>query len=160
MMKLYEFTQNYLQLIERAEEIDEDVLIDTIDSIKESVEEKAENIAKLIRSFEADAKTIKAEEERLAAKRKTIENQIAYLKKYLFEQLETMGIEKIKRPFFTISLQANPPGVDVINSGEIPAEYWNFPDPVLDKKKILSLLKIGEIIPGAAIRKSKGLRIR
>lgn len=159
-MKLYEFTQNYLQLIERADEIDEDVLIDTIASIKESLQDKAENIAKLVRSFEADTKTIKAEEERLKAKRKTLENQIAYLKQYLFDQLEIMGIEKIKRPLFTISIQANPPGVDVINSGEIPAEFWNFPDPVLDKKNLLLFLKTGETVPGAAIKKSRGLRIR
>jgi hypothetical protein len=159
-MKLYEFTQNYLQLIERADEIDEDVLIDTIAAIKESLEDKAENIAKLVRSFEADTKTIKAEEERLKAKRKTLENQVVYLKKYLFEQLDAIGIEKIKRPLFTISIQANPPGVDVINSGEIPAEYWIFPDPVLDKKNLLLFLKTGETVPGATIKKSRGLRIR
>jgi replicative superfamily II helicase len=159
-MKLYEFTQSYLQLLDRADEIDQEVLIDTIESIKESVEEKAENIAKLVRSFEADAKTIKTEEERLAAKRKTLENQVSYLKKYLHEQLETMGIEKIKRPLFTIAIQANPPGVDVINPDEIPGEFWNQSEPVLDKKRILLLLKTGETVPGTAIRRSKGLRIR
>jgi hypothetical protein len=159
-MKLYEFTQNYLQLIDRADEIDEDVLIDTIAAIKESVEDKAENVAKLVRSFEADGKTIKAEEERLKTKRKTLENQVAYLKQYLFDHLEIMGIDKVKRPLFTISIQANPPGVDVINSSAIPGEFWNFPDPVLDKKKMLEFLKAGETIPGATIKKSRGLRIR
>lgn len=159
-MKLYEFTQNYLQLLEKADEIDQDVLIDTIAAIKESVEEKAENIAKLVRTFEADVKTIKTEEERLAAKRKTLENQVSYLKKYLHEQLEAMGIEKIKRPLFTIAIQANPPGVDVIDPDEIPGEFWNQPEPVLDKKRILLFLKSGEIIPGATIKQSRGLRIR
>ena len=159
-MKLYEFTQNYLQLLENAEEIDQDVLIDTIEAIKESVEDKAENIAKLVRSLEADAKTIKAEEERLAAKRKTLENNVSYLKKYLFEQLEAMGITKIKRPLFTIAIQNNPPGVDVINSNYIPEAFWNHPEPVLDKKKILEFLKNGESVPGCEIRRSRGLRIR
>jgi hypothetical protein len=159
-MKLYEYTLDYLHLIEKAEELDQDVLIDTIAAIRESAEEKAENIAKLVRSFEADAKTIKAEEERLAAKRKTLENQITYLKKYLFDQLETMGISKIKRPLFTISIQANPPGVDVIDLEKIPSDFWTVQAPVLDKKKILSLLKTGNDVPGAALRISKGLRIR
>lgn len=159
-MKLYEFTQNYLQLIDRADEIDEDVLIDTIDSIKESVEEKAENIAKLVRSFEADGKTIKTEEERLAAKRKTLENQVSYLKKYLFEQLETMGIQKIKRPLFTIAIQKNPPSVDVIDESLIPEDFWIPLGAKLDKTSILHSLKSGESVPGTAIKNSKGLRIR
>lgn len=159
-MKLYEFTQNYLQVIERAEELDEDVLIDTIAAIKESVEDKAENIAKLVRSFESDAKTIKAEEERLAAKRKTLENQVSYLKKYLFEQLDAMGIQKIKRPLFTIAIQANPPSVDVIDESLIPDDFWIPLGSKLDKTSILLLLKTGEMVPGATIKKSRGLRIR
>jgi hypothetical protein len=159
-MKLYEYTQDYLHLLEISEELDSDVLIDTIESITESVEEKAENIAKIIRTFEAETKILKEEEERLAAKRKTHENKVLYLKKYLFEQLEAMGIHKIKRPLFTISIQANPPGVDVINPDEIPVHLWNYPEPVLNKKKILSLLKEGDEIPGVAMRTSKGLRIR
>jgi replicative superfamily II helicase len=159
-MKLYEYTQDYLNLLEMSEELDEDVLIDTLESITESVEEKAENIAKIIRTFEAEGKILKAEEERLAAKRKTMENKISYLKKYLFDQLEMMGIKRIKRPLFTISIQANPPSVDVIDSEAIPIHLWNQPEPVLDKKRILSLLKAGDEIPGVAMRTSKGLRIR
>lgn len=159
-MRLYEYTQDYLHLLEMSEELDSDVLIDTIEAITESVEEKAENIAKVIRTFEAESKILKAEEERLAAKRKTHESKVTYLKKYLYEQLEAMGINKIKRPLFTISIQANPPSVDVLNSDEIPVEMWNYPEPVLDKKKILSLLKAGDDIPGVAMKTSKGLRIR
>ena len=159
-MKLYEYTQDYLNLMEMSEELDQDVLIDTIEAITESVEVKAENIAKIIRTFEAEAKVIKAEEERLAEKRKTHENKISYLKKYLFEQLEAIGIRKIKRPLFTISIQNNPPSVDVINPDEIPVDLWTRPDPVLDKRKILSLLKAGDDVPGAAMKISKGLRIR
>ena len=159
-MKLYEYTQDYLTLLESAEDLDREVFINTIESIRESAEEKAENITKLIRSFEADVKTLKTEEERLAAKRKTLESRINYLKKYLFEQLEAMGINRIKRPLFTISIQANPPGVEVINQDEIPADFWNRPDPVLDKRKILNDLKSGNEIPGVALKTSKGLRIR
>ena len=159
-MKLYEYTQDYLQLLEIADEIDQEVLIDTIESIRESVEEKAENVAKIVRTFEADSKTIKAEEERLAAKRKTLENQVAYLKKYLFEQLDAMGIQKIKRPLFTIAIQNNPPGVDVLDESIIPEIFWIPLGAKLDKTSILQSLKLGESVPGTAIKRSKGLRIR
>ena len=159
-MKLYEIAQNYLTVLEMEDELDQEVLFDTLSAIQDSLEVKAENIAKLVRSFDIQAKQIKEEEERLMARRKSLENQSSYLKKYLFEQMERTGIGKIKSPLFTISTQANPPGVDVINSKEIPGLYWNQPEPVLDKKKILQLLKTGEVIPGVEIRQSKGLRIR
>lgn len=159
-MKLYEYTQDYLNLLEIADDVDPDVLLDTLQAIQESLEDKAENVAKLVRSFEADAKTIKAEEERLAAKRKTLEGQVVYLKKYLFEQLDATGIQKIKRPLFTISIQANPPGVDVIDESLIPADYWVPLGAKLDKTKILQQLKSGETVDGCEIKQTKGLRIR
>lgn len=159
-MKLYEYTQDYLYLLEISEELDQDVLIDTLESITESIEEKAENVAKVIRTFEAEVKVLKQEEERLAAKRKTLESKVTYLKKYLYEQLEAVGINRIKRPLFTISIQNNAPSVDVINPDDVPESLWNYPEPVLDKRKILSLLKAGDDIPGVALKTSKGLRIR
>lgn len=159
-MRLYEYTQDYLNLLDLADEIEPEVLIDTLQAIQESIEVKAENIAKLVRSFEADAKTIKAEEERLAAKRKTLENQVNYLKKYLFEQLESMDIQKIKRPLFTIGIQANPPGVDVIDERLIPHDYWIPVSPKLNKTSILQHLKTGETVPGCKIKQTRGIRIR
>ena len=152
--------QDYLNLLDLADDLEPEVLVDTLQAIQESVEEKAENIAKLVRSFEANAKLIKEEEDRLAAKRKTIENQVAYLKKYLFEQLESMNIQKIKRPLFTIGIQANPPGVEVLDESLIPDSYWIPLGAKLNKTVILQHLKSGDSIPGCKIKQTKGLRIR
>lgn len=114
-MKLYEHAKNYLNVLEKAEELTPDVLLDTLQAIQEDegLNKKIENITKLVREFEANCKAIKEEEERLAAKRKTLENQIVYLKKYMQQQLEIMQLEKVKTPLFTVSIQTNPPGVHV-----------------------------------------------
>ena len=159
-MKLYEYTQDYLRILEMAEDLDPEVLVDTLQAIQEGLEKKAENVAKLVRNFEANCKTIKEEEERLSSKRKTLENQISYLKTYLQQQLEAVELEKVKTPLFTIAIQANPPGVHVSDEGAIPGQFWIQSQPKLDKKGIMESLKAGGEVPGCEIRRSKGLRIR
>lgn len=159
-MKLYEYTQDYLRVLEMAEELDPEVLIDTLQAIQEGLEKKAENIAKLVRNFEADCKVIKEEEDRLSSKRKTLENQIGYLKTYLQQQLEAVELEKVKTPLFSISIQTNPPGVHVTDENAIPGQFWIQSQPKLDKKGILESLKAGEQVSGCEIKRSKGLRIR
>ena len=159
-MKLYEYTQDYLKVLEMAEELTPEVLHDTLQAIQEGIEKKAENIAKLVRSFEASCKAIKEEEDRLSSKRKTLENQISYLKKYLQQQLEAVELEKVKTPLFTVSIQANPPGVHVSDENAIPGQFWIRSEPKLDKKGILESLKAGEHVAGCEMRRSKGLRIR
>ena len=159
-MKLYELAQNYAELLEIAEEIESDALVDTLEALQDAIEDKAENIAKLIKNLEADARIIKEEEQRLAERRRAIEAKVDKLKMYLQEQLETAGLQKVKRPTITVSIQANPPSVDVIDETAIPIDFL-IPQPAkVDKKSILERLKKGESVPGVALKQTKGVRIR
>lgn len=159
-MKLYELTENYAKLLEMAEEMDTDAIVDTLEALQEAIEDKAENIAKLVKNLEADVKIIKEEEQRLAERRRAIEAKIERLKAYLQEQLETAGIEKVKRPTITVAIQANPPSVDIIDETLIPADFFIHQPAKLDKKAILERLKNGEAIPGVTLKQTKGVRIR
>ena len=159
-MKLYELAQNYAQLLEMAEEMESDALVDTLQSLEDEIEYKAENIAKFIRNLEADAKIIREEEQRLAERRRAIEAKIERLKSYLQEQLETAGIEKVKRPTITVAIQANPPSVDVIDEKAIPNDFLIPQAPKVDKRSILERLKKGESVPGVTLKQTKGVRIR
>lgn len=158
-MKLYELTANYAQLMELAEEIDATALYDTLASIEEEIEDKAENIAKLIKNLNADVDAFKAEEKRLAERRKSVENKVTSLKEYLQNQLEVAGIDKVKRPTLTVSIQNNPPSVKVIDESLLSA-YMIPVEPKLDKKTLLADLKAGENILGAEITQTRGVRIR
>ena len=72
-MKLYELTENYRNLQDLLEnpEIDNDLIEKALDEVGEQLEEKAENIAKLIKTLEVEVTGFKTEEKRLADKRKT-----------------------------------------------------------------------------------------
>ena len=160
MVKLYELTHQYKQLQDMADDLDPLTLQDTLEAIEESIEDKAENTAKLIRSWEAEAKAIKEEEKRLADRRKALENRISNTKAYLFEQMEIAGLDKVKRPTLTVSIANNPPSVEVIDPDLIPSLFMIDQEPKIDKKAILEALKNGSEIDGCALKQDKGLRIR
>lgn len=159
-MKLYELNATYNQLLEMADDLDPQVLKDTLESIKESIEDKAENTAKLIRSWEAEAKAIKEEEKRLAERRKALESNAKRTKEYLFEQLEIAGIQKVKRPLITVYTANNPHSVEILDSTLIPSSFIIQKDPEIDKKGLIEAIKRGEEIPGAKLYQGRGLRIK
>lgn len=158
-MKLYELAQNYAELLEMAEEMESDALVDTLQALEDAIEEKAENIAKLVKNLEADAKIIKEEEQRLAERRRAIEAKVERLKTYLQEQLEVAGLQKVKRPTITVAIQNNPPSVEIADEKLIPSEFM-IPQYKVDKKSILERLKNGEMVPGAKLVQGRGVRIR
>jgi predicted nuclease with TOPRIM domain len=159
-MKLYELTDNYMQLIELADQLDEETFRNTLESIQDSIEDKVENTAKVIKSIEADVLAIKEEEKRLKERRQALESRIDNIKDYLKEQLEKTGIDKVKRPTITVSIQNNPPKAEIVDEKTIPLTY-KIPQPAkLNKKAILEAMKNGEKVPGAVLVQERGLRIK
>jgi transcriptional regulator of heat shock response len=155
-VKLYELSQNYVQLLELADSLDEETFKDTLSSLEEAIEDKVENVAKLVRCLDADIEAIKTEEKRLADKRKALENKVASVKEYVQHEMEVAGLNKVKRPTVTVSIQANPPSVDVMDESLIPSIYMVPQPSKIDKRAILTALKEGEFIPGAAIKQTSG----
>ena len=143
-----------------AEEVDEITLIETLESIEDAIEVKAENIAKMIKEMESEAEIIKLEEKRLAERRQAKERKITSLKTYLQDQLESLGIDKIKSPLITISIRNNPPSVHITNDLHIPAKYLIPQEPKISIKEISKALKNGEVIEGVELVRKRGIQIR
>lgn len=160
-MKLFELTSQYQRVLAMVdEEADMDVIRDTLESIEGLITDKAESIAKLIKSIEADEQAIKAEEERLYNRRKALENRRNSIKEYLETQLISAGIDKVKGTLFTISIQNNPPSVNIQDDATVPDKYYVPQPPKLDKKALIEDLKAGAIIEGISLQHTKGVRIR
>jgi hypothetical protein len=159
-VKLYELSQNYIQLLELADSLDEETFKDTLSSLEEAIEDKVENVAKLVRCLDVDIEAIKSEEKRLADKRKALENKVTSVKSYVQHEMEVAGLNKVKRPTVTVSIQANPPSVDVMDESLIPSIYMVPQPSKIDKRAILTALKDGEFIPGASIKQTVGVRFK
>ncbi|ADQ06485.1 Gp157 family protein [Caldicellulosiruptor hydrothermalis 108] len=160
-MKLYELAEQFKQLQEMLEDegVDIDAVKNTLELVEFDFTEKIESIAKLIRSLEYEIEVYKNEEQRIANKRKSKEKKRDWLKQYVQEQMEKVGLEKVKTPLFTVSIQTNPPSVEIVDETLIPETYFRI-EKIPLKKEILEALKQGQEVPGVMIKTTKSIRIR
>lgn len=159
MATLYEL-QNQFQKVYEMEDLDEEVLNDTLESIDAEIEIKAEGYAKLIKNLSADEIALDEEIKRLQSKKEVVKNKVFRLKTSLQDAMLAVGKSKFKSGLFTFNVQKNAPSVDVVNLKAIPERYFVQQEPKLDKKSLLADLKAGEEIAGADIRRTESLRIR
>ena len=161
-MKLYELTQNYLNLLDLLEnpEVPAEMVQAALEEVEGNFEDKAENIIKLIKSVEGDIKAYKEEEIRLSTRRRTLENKVINLKVYLESSLKAIGKKEIKGKLFTLKIQKNAPSVVIDDLNTIPKEYLKESLILVDKTKLKEDLKNGLEIAGARLEASESLRIR
>jgi len=159
-MNLYELKENYLKVLELIEAGEEN-LEDTLESINDTIEVKAENYAKIIRNLEGNVNMLKAEVERLNSRKKSIEGNVDRLKENLKMAMIVTGKEKIKTGLFNITVANNPPAVRVYDEELIPEKYFNIETiKKLDKTAIKDVIKSGGVVAGADLTVGKGLRIK
>lgn len=159
MSNIYQLSGDYLQLQQMIEDGHEG-LEDTLEAIEDAIESKLENTAKVIRNLETEVEAYKAEEKRIADRRKSTENTIKKLKEGVQMAMESSGKKKVKTPLFSFGIQNNPPSVNVTDDAMIPQDFYIPVDPKLDKKAILKLLKEGSEVPGVELKQTESLRIR
>jgi prefoldin subunit 5 len=159
-MNLYELTDSYLKVLELIEN-GEEGLEDTLESLNDTIELKADGYARIIRNLEANAVALKTEIDRLTNRRRSIENSIDRLKENLKNAMIATGKEKIKTDLFNVTVVNNPVAVNVIDEKLIPEKYFKVEIiRKLDKLSLRDAIKSGEEIQGAELMQGKGLRIK
>lgn len=144
MSTLYEITGNFVRLLEMAEEeISEETLADTLESLEYDLENKADQYAKIIKELEGQAKIISDEKQRLEERKKTLTNNIARMKRALKEAMLIADRKKIKTDLFSFTIRKAGGLKSLVIDGEVPEEYLKQPEP--DTVKIRELLKNNEV---------------
>ena len=158
-MTIYELTQNalYLQNLLEEGEIDEQVYKDSIESM--CAENKLESICMVIRNLEHKAGAFKAEIDRMAARKKTLENSVNRLKNSMMEYMQASNQDKVEAGVFALSLGKSK-SVNIWDVTLLPDEYLLPQDPKIDKIAIGKALKSGEAVDGAELTESSFLKIR
>ena len=165
MSKIYEITNDYLQIMAMLEDSDLDpqALADTMEGIEGEFEIKAENYAKVMKNLEGDILAIKTEIDRLTAKKKALENNIKNMKSTLQTAMETTGKTKFKTELFSFNIQKSAPAVviDLEDMSKLPSQFIKQRDIEADKTAIKEALKRGENLDGIAhFEQSESLRIK
>ena len=165
MANLYELKNefNTLWSILEDELVDDEALSGAWDTATEDLADKLENCCKYIKNCETEIAGLKAEEERLNARRKAKENAVKRLKELMQDAMNAAGEKKIPCGTFTVSIQNNAPSVvmDEQYVENVPAEYLRLREPEVDRKKILEALKDGKNLDGLAhLQQTASIRIR
>ena len=167
-MKLYEITNDYLALMEAVEngEIPEEALADTLEAITASMEEKADNVACLLKNLDAEIVAIKAEEDRLKERRRVKENAYERIKQYLSESLQRAGLSKVETARNKITFRKSE---KVVIEDEASFISWamanrddllTYANPKANLTAIKFVLKDGLEVVGAELRVNQNIQIK
>ena len=157
-MNLYDMSRGYLNLMNIIDEKDDD-FTEVLNEIDDSFNNKAINVVKMIKSFEADAEAVKKEKMRLAKRQKILENKANGLKNYLFDNMKVLNKETIKSDLFDISIRKNPPSLSIQKEDAIPVEFYIPQEPKLDKQRLKDYIKDHDI-DGVSLQQGESLSIR
>lgn len=161
-MNLYELTENYANLLALLGDptIDENTIYYALGELEGSLEEKAEGYARVRQTLLAEAAAYKAEADRLTALRKARENNAARLMDDMGAGMHLAQKTEIKTAIGKWKFQNNPPAVYIADEKALPPQFWRQQEPIIDKQGISDALKAGQVVPGAELRQSEGLRFR
>lgn len=165
MPTLYELTADYTLLLEKLEdaqtEEETEQAYKELFALGDSIEDKAEAYARIMRSKQAEADAYKAEKDRLAARQKAAENMVERLKARMLDGMEALNINEIPTGIGKWKVQLNPYSCQVTDESLIPTAY-RIPQPdKIDKTALLKQYKeTGELLPGVEITRSTGIRFR
>lgn len=138
------------QMLEESE--DRDTLQKALDSITAQFITKVENIGYLVKDWEYSIEALKAEEERLSSKRKSLEQRLSWLKDYTRDCIVERNDPEFKDgyhfPFIDVKVASNPPSVEVVDESAIPATYVKIiTETKVDKKAIIDYWKKSNEVP-------------
>lgn len=163
MSNIYKLSSDYLTVLnmitQEHEELDQSY-IDTLESIDEALEVKADNYIKVIKSLESDNEAIDEEIKRLRQRKTTYDTHIKRMKESLQNMMEETGKTKFKTALNSYNIQNNPPSLNIVDEKLIPKDYWVSQAPKLNKKDALAELKEGKEIPGVEVKQTRSLRVR
>ncbi len=162
MANIYELADNYNTVLDMLydENIDEEMILDTLEGIEGEIEDKADNYAKIIRELEARRDARKNEAKRLLDSSKVFDNRITSLKKNLYNAMKITNKPKFATNLFSFSIVRNGGKQPLFIDGEVPEEYIKTIKEN-DNEKIRADLEAGKKLPFAHLEsRGESLRIK
>lgn len=167
---LYELTETFKQIQSMVEDegADEQVFIDTLDSIdwQKDFEEKADSYVMTIRNIEV---AIGADDGQIAAIEKILqtlkdsktrkENMVKRMKESLCSAMIATDHKKFKSTRFSFWTQKTSEVVITDEAG-VSMEFFTIPEPKISKQKIKDALKKGEELPFARLDEKEIVRFK
>lgn len=137
------------------------VMEDYLEELGVAEAAKVDGFAQFIRLETASAEAMKEESKRLAAKAKTKENRVAYLKGRYMDTMQEHDLKKVAGNSYTLSVRASESVSVTAMVDSLPPEYvCEKVSREPDKTAIKTDLKAGKTIPGCELATTYSLQIR
>ena len=162
LFELAEQYENFAQLV-ADEDLPPEAIVDTFEALSGEFEEKADNIACIIKELEAQAEAIKVQENILNARRLTKEANTKRLKELLSSQMQRIGKDKIDTDRNLISFRKSTALViqDEEDFKQRNRDLCSVEEKVtIPRKAITDLLKSGAEVYGATLETRRNLQIK
>lgn len=164
MTALYAVAAEYQDAARKLADMDLDAatIADTLESLSGALEEKAQSVAHVVRSMEADAAAVKQWARDANERAAAIQRRADSLREYLSANLQACGVQKIEGPGVALSFRKSTACV-IDEPALIPAEFMTQPEPPPPqpaKLRILEALKSGQDVPGARLDVRQNLSIK
>lgn len=162
MNSLYEISEDFIAAFS-AIEVDENgeaLDLSALEMLECAFDKKAESIALYVKNLSAMSAQMKAEEINLFDRRKTIENKVGSLKRYLSTCMEYAGKTKLETPRCRISFRSST-AVQIDNTDDLPQEFVKVTqERKPDKTALKEAVKSGREIDGVALAMSWNIQIK
>ena len=143
-------------------DLDAQTIADTLEGMAGELETKAQSVAYVVRSLEADAAAVAQWAKDANARAKALELRAESLREFLAATLQSCGIQKVEGPGVVLSFRKST-AVVIDEPGLIPAEFMKQPEPpppAPSKSLIGDALKAGKTVPGAHLDTRMNLQIK
>lgn len=162
-LKLYEIEQQYVELANQIIDNDGEITEELEKQLKINENElktKGQAYALIIKQFEADNASIKAEKERLDNLAKSRQKTIDKLKERLLQSMNLYQLKDITTPLTKISIR-NSTSTTITDESSIPKEYMIITETKKpDKKSIKEALQNGTVVAGAELTTNQNINIK
>lgn len=156
MANLYELMRDYkaLQEVSSDHELPSDRLDGVLSALEEtrgSLEEKVDNICRLLANMSSDLEAYEVEIRRLQSRRDTLRAKQERLKSWMRTSMELLDVPKMQAGVFTVSISAGRSSVQVVDLDAVPDDFVKVERKV-NKRAVLKVYgEDGECVPGTEV---------
>ncbi|KRN31126.1 siphovirus Gp157 family protein [Liquorilactobacillus mali] len=159
-MNLFELTVKYKELADR-DDLDPEMIKDTLDSIEDTFNSKVDNIATWIERNQMNVDWLTKKIQELRELQTSLKNKNKQLNQYLTEAIDNAGYKEVKTDNHFLKPRNYRPSVIVSDESVVPDSYKNVEQVTkIDKKLLYEDLKNGKDIDGVELKPSRKVVIK
>ena len=162
MSSLFELTGKYLTVLDLAEEgADPEVIQDTLESIDDEIEVKADGYANVIKHLDGNIEMLDKEIKRLEKLKKVHANSKKRMKDNLMDSMKATGKQKFKTDSHNFYIKKNPLSMKVESDEYVPEDFFET-KKVLDNARLKKYLTNNpdEELKGVSLTRTESVVIR